>query len=158
LLDSLFHDFIAKVKKREKDWDIPVSNYILNNFQKQKLFFDPNHPTNYFFAYVVWKLLEIMGISYKLEKLYNGGVRELDTFEMPMCQSVKNHFGMTFAENELRKTGAKVKSGKMMLENYIDQYCSLEWQNKIAPTDLRVKSFIKWSEYKMERYMGKLKR
>lgn len=149
-LKQAFQIFMRKIEKREADWDIKVRDFIINNYTTHKLFHDPNHPTNYFFAYVVWKLLEIIDIKYNFDLLLNVDIRELDSFEMPICNSVKKHFNMTFENKEMRITGNKVRRNrKFDLSEYIKQYISMEWQNEDLPFFLRIGYFIRWVGYKI---------
>lgn len=148
-LDEAYEKFIGTVRMREKEWDIKVSAFIADNYRTHRLFYDPNHPTNYFFAYVVCKLLEILGIEYSEETLCQADVKKLDTFEMPVCAAVKKHFGLSFPEVELRISGAKVGKAQMDLKEYIKQYTAMEWQNKENPLDLRIRSKLLWGRYKL---------
>lgn len=45
VLDN-FTFYMSKIKKREENWDIPISEFINRNYQSIKLFYDPTHPTN----------------------------------------------------------------------------------------------------------------
>ena len=51
--------------------------------------------------------------------------------------------------NIYRKTGRKVIRGKMDLKAYIKQYISMEWQNKSLSKYLRIKSFCKYTCYRV---------
>jgi len=144
-----FSRFIKKVEMRELQWDIKVSAFIKDNYKEHRLFHDPNHPTNYFFAYVVFELLKILGIEYDFSRLVSLKTRELDSFEMPICKSVKYILGMTYEDKEMRVTGIKMKKGIMNLYEYIDQYRMMEWQNMDLNILSRIKSFIKWSVYRV---------
>ncbi len=148
-LDEAYDKFISTVCMREKEWDIKVSGFIVDNFRTHQLFFDPNHPTNFFFAYVVCKLLEILGIEYSEEALRRSGVKKLDTSEMPVCPAVRKHFKLSYEEGELRTTGAKVGKARMDIKEYIRQYVSMEWQEKENPLAVRVKSWLMWGRYKL---------
>ena len=147
-LENRYLQFINKVRKREQDWDIKVSDFIDENKSEQRLFYDPNHPTNYFLAYVANELLSLLHIDSRYDSFNNTHVSKLDIFEMPICYSVKKTFSMTFSYEEMRSTGIKVKNEKMHLEEYIKQYIAMEWQNDSLKTLQRIKSFVRWSEYK----------
>lgn len=148
-LKNQYDKFIQTVKKREVDWDIKVADFIDENKAKHRLFYDPNHPANYFFKYVTGKLLELLDIKFDKSKLESASVSKLDIYEMPICTSVKVCFNMVFEDGELRNTGNKVKRGRMFLREYIKQYISMEWQDSSLRIGLRLKSKCRWIVYKM---------
>lgn len=144
-----YNKFMEKLRLREKQWDIKVSEFIDSNKSEHQLFYDPNHPTNFFLAYITRKLLEILGISYINVDLESNEISRLDLYEMPICESVKKCFSMVYQEKEIRITGNKVKHKKMFLEEYIRQYTAMEWQNQSLNFVLRLKSKIRWIAYKI---------
>ena len=90
-----YHVFVGKVKARELEWDIKPSEFIVNNIKKQKLFFDPNHPTNSFLVYIAQNVCGLLNIS-------STGVEardsmSLDTYEVPVYHSVHKALGFEYA-------------------------------------------------------------
>jgi hypothetical protein len=59
-----FESSIQKLKEKENKCDIHISDFIINNISKQKLFFTQNHPTPFLFNYVSKKILDIIKINY----------------------------------------------------------------------------------------------
>lgn len=144
-LDNEYHNFIKKVKSREKDWDIKVSDFIIENFNKKNLFYDPNHPTTTFFKHVYLEILNILKIKDTSLLNYSQVIRNSDLYQMPICLSIIKNFELKFEIIELRVTGRKVFSGKMLLKEYISQYISLVWLLNSAPFLVRIKSFFYFS-------------
>lgn len=124
-----FENFILKVRKREIDWDIKVSEFILTNYRDYQLFYDPNHPTNYFFEFVVNELLKILfNDPNRPKEKFNVSVC-LDAIEIPVCQAVKSSLKLRWSENEIRKSNPWTKCiiGKMNLYKYSLQYYAYSW-------------------------------
>lgn len=143
-LNGQFNVFIEKLRKREADWNIKISEFILEHYQSEQLFFDPNHPTSFFIKYVSKEILKLLNVDFNSKEIDELKITELDAFEMPICEAVKKNFHMTFSEKEMRVSGRKLNDKKMYLKEYILQYTALEWQNKEVSIWLRSKSFIRW--------------
>lgn len=142
-----FEAFIDKVRKREKDWDIKVSDYILDNFRSHQLFYDPNHPTNYFLSYIASELLKILlnndreyANQLKIDKC-------LDTIEMPICKSVVQALQLDWKNDVIRKTKPYTNrlQCKMNLNNYVYQYISCMWIAEDCPKSLKKWSRLFWN-------------
>lgn len=97
-----FDKFIAKVRKREEDWDIKVADYIMANYQDYKMFYDPNHPTNRFLEYISNKLLNILleRPADAVEKLSSDIC--LDAIEMPVCKATIKALNLKWHDTLLR--------------------------------------------------------
>ena len=146
----MYDTFLEKVRKREKDWDIKVSDYIEKETSQIQLFYDPNHPCNCFLKYVSLEILKILYPNEKSHKLdiANTEIFILDTYEMPICQSVASTFG--FPKSTIyRKCGRKVLHKNMNIDNYIKQYFSMCWIVNDFSFRIRVKSFLQWFSMKI---------
>lgn len=133
--------FLKKVKEREREWDIKVSDFIERYYRETQLFYDPNHPTPFFLKYIAKECLNLLEVSYNEKEIDALNVQHPDTFEMPICPSVRKSLGMKFTDKELRKTGNKIKYEKMYYEEYISQYVALMWQEKKLPVQYKIKSY-----------------
>ena len=132
-----FLTFKEKLLSREKDWDIKVSDYIMNNFQTKQLFYDPSHPTNEYLEYIVLELKELLlGIKYKRVLWDKEKIQKLDVTEMPVLDTVRNALGITYSADTLRNSanGGRIISSEMDTKEYIHQYILLSWRN----TDLNI--------------------
>lgn len=142
MLDKSFLSFIHKLELRERDWDIKISNYIIENYQTQKLFYDPNHPTTPVLKYIAKRILELLDVNYDKNEMKEMNVSLLDSYEMPIISSAKKHLNMTYDDSEMRVSGRKMRDVKMGLEEYVMQYLAFEWQNSGLSILLRMKSLI----------------
>lgn len=60
-----FEEYMGKIKEREKAWDIKIYDFILENYQKTKLFYDEGHPTNVIFEKICMDILKKLGVIEK---------------------------------------------------------------------------------------------
>ena len=148
-LEQLFDLFMSKIRRREVDWDVKVESFICSNVTNHRLFYDPNHPTNFFVLYVVKEILKLLGVEIDENTLERANPFLLDTFEMPICESVYQHWGMRFERKKIRTSGIGLYNN-LDLEEYIRKYSSLEWHNKEIDYSKRVSSFASWMKYNLE--------
>ena len=143
-LSSSYQLFIGNVRKREEEWDVKVSSFIEENYKREKLFYDPNHPSVFLIGYITEQLLNLLDIHYHFSIEELNHCYQLDSFEMPIHQDVINCFGLNIKENSIRKSinGRKVYRQEMHLKEYIKQYVSLLWQVSDYHRSLRIKSFV----------------
>lgn len=144
-LETLWLAFLEKVKKRELEWDIKISDYLLEN-QNKHLFYDPNHPTNMLLDHISDCLLEKLGIE-KATFIKHNLNFNLDAYEMPLCQSVVKYFQINRKPSVIRHSGKKIYAEKMVLKKYILQYWSLEWQNEELTSVQRDRSYCTYLKY-----------
>ena len=114
-LDDKLMKFLKKVEEREKEWDIKCLEFIKENYQKNQLFYDPNHPTNFFLKYISEEILKELEISFDRKEWDKINPHSLTGYQMPILPEVKENFKMVFKENdEFRKDSyCKVRLGKM---------------------------------------------
>lgn len=140
--------FLEKVEKREKEWDIKVSDFIQENIQNERLFYEMNHPTNFFIKYCTVGVLEIL-----LQGEFSIGEIEnykMDTYEIPILNCVVKALGLNYSTDgkELRKSGVKILPGPIYIEDYVKQYIATIW---IAHEDFDDK-LVKMSKMKFKIY------
>lgn len=146
--ETAFSNFIEKVQIREKDWDIKVSRFILDNYQQHQLFFDPNHPAPFLLRYYAKSLLALLNLKVSADDWNKVLDFRLDSYEMPICGAVNRAYGIKYSSTEIRSTGYKVcKHKPMFFDDYVKQYWSLEWQNRDLFFLKRVKSFLQFVNY-----------
>lgn len=141
-----FEAFINKVRKREQDWDIKVSDFILENYRSHQLFYDPNHPTNYFLNYIASELLKLLVNADVAIKQLKADIC-LDSIEMPICKSVVEALQLNWANNLIRKSRPKTNrlQREMSLGNYVYQYMSCFWVVEDCPKGIKNITRILWS-------------
>ncbi len=124
--------FINKIKDREVDWDIKISDYLINQSNKEILFYDPNHPREDVIKYIAKQLLKYMGIKVEDKYIDHMNIAKMDSYEMPLHQSVVDFFQLNYdlKNRVLRHTGIKRNRFKMKLKQYIKQYISFMWQEE----------------------------
>jgi hypothetical protein len=147
IIVASFDAFVDKVKKREQDWDIKVSGFIEDNYRSHQLFYDPNHPTNYFLSYIAVEIIKMLvnNSEISLEKLELGSC--LDTIEMPICKAVVTSLQLDWANKEIRKSMPHTNrmQCKMNLNNYVYQYLSSLWIVEDCPKLIKTVSRMLWN-------------
>lgn len=125
-IETLWDSFICKIMDREKEWDIKLSSYLKKNKAKI-LFFDPNHPNNTFFEYVIAELMKMLDVE-----IGNINIKSrLDSYEMPVHKSVLKALGIDdFDIQIIRCSGKKLCIKKMDIDEYIREYYYCWLRNK----------------------------
>lgn len=125
LLKDGFNLFINKVKEREVDWDIKISEWILTNYKKHRMFYDVNHPSNEIVKYIVEQILETLNITDK--NLVLDYLLKLDYHEVPVYGYVMRTFGMEWSNDYiLRKYSKSTLTNRQIdLYEYVEQY--IKW-------------------------------
>lgn len=141
--------FFEKVKEREKDWDIKVSEYIKDNYQNIHLFNDPNHPSDNFFKYIASSIVEKLFMGKTISFNESDNISRLDPYEIPICESTLKNLNINYRKTEIRISGQKVRYKKMDLDEYILQYISMKWYDKTSSRLLKFKSFMLWLYLKL---------
>ncbi|MBQ6463054.1 MAG: hypothetical protein IJJ59_07005 [Pseudobutyrivibrio sp.] len=126
-IESNFNSGIHKIECREKDWDIKICDYIINNYKCKQLFYDPYHPTEVLICEIGRRLLEKINISSTniiLEPILN------DT-ELFIYESVKKVLGLEYSQEYIRVGklhACLVSMGGLTREEYIDDV--LDWSGE----------------------------
>ena len=95
-----FNKEISKLQKRESVCDISISDYILNEYKKVKLFYDPHHPSKELIHEKGRRILSCLGIEIDEETPCKSA---LDSTEVFIYGCVKKALGMEFEEHLIRK-------------------------------------------------------
>jgi hypothetical protein len=101
--------------------NVPMSDFIEENYQKKRLFHTTNHPTKHMFQFVINKIFAIIGIDHCVELSVDKMTR---VGRVPILPCVYNHLGLT---NSTEFNGPYFVQGKQVdsLEEYIAFYQSL---------------------------------
>lgn len=119
-IQNNFTDVILKFKEREKNWDIKIIDYIMENYKTMKVFYDAKHPTNPVMYQIAKRLLEYMGIfGDEISCAFN-----LGGYELPIYPEVRETLGLDYGGiNELLRTNTHCKlTDDMDIDEYIRQY------------------------------------
>lgn len=124
--ESIFREFdivINKIKKRELNWSIKVSDYFLLNYQSQKIFMDLYHIGYEFMLFICQQLGEILQLEDAFETIIQ---KKYDETEEMVHPSVRKALGISWRETYIRLSEGKdnkLNSKKNMdTREYICQY------------------------------------
>ena len=119
---SNYEMFIEKVKSREKEWDISISNYLIKEMPNSQLFYDPNHPTEKVIGYIVDNILNKLGFN----SMKNYISDCMDSSELPIYQSVNVALKLNWKKSIIRKYSKfKLNNNIMDVYEYVSQY--IKW-------------------------------
>ena len=144
---AAFDAFVDKVRRREKDWDIKVSDFILKNYRSHQLFYDPNHPTNFFLNYIASEILKIL-INYNVDDSHSLKIDNcLDSIEMPVCKAVVEALHLDWNNDVIRRSMPHTNrlGCNMNLSNYVYQYLSCVWIERKCPKSTKITSRLLWT-------------
>jgi hypothetical protein len=120
-IKKCFYDSLNKLKLREQECDITISDYIEQNYQKEELFYDPGHPTNTLLKEIARILLEKIGIK-EIEFLDNS--YRLDSMEIFIYGCVKKALELQYDKKFMKNYERRGTLGgyPITVEEYIKQY------------------------------------
>ena len=112
--------FFDKIKIREKDWDVEISDWMYEELSNLPLFYDQNHPTNEVIKYIANAVLRKLG--YK-EVYIDIGYR-MDSFEIPTYGDVCHKLGLNYSTQNILRQYSKhsLQRQVMTLEQYVYEY------------------------------------
>lgn len=125
-----FSTCITKLEEREKSWDIPVLDFIRDNYQKVKLFYDDGHPTNFVMKRIAEEILKRL----QIDDLQIHCSCKMDLNEKYVYPVVKRVLGLDWEDKEIRVTGKKLAE-HMDFEEYIREYCWWRHGDKYMPIE-----------------------
>lgn len=114
-----YNENVKKYQQKEKNCDIKIMDYIEENIRFNKLFYDPEHPSNIVLKEIAKRILQYLNLSTSISEIN----RSLEYFEINIYASVKKVLQLHFQEEELRKNSDK-KTKKMDLKGYVEDYVS----------------------------------
>lgn len=117
-----YNKYLDKIRVREKNWDIPMSDFIITNMKHKKLFYDSGHPTNVIIEYICIKVLHMLGIEENT--VYS--LSALDDYEDPVYPCVAKVLELNWYSNNgeyIRGSSKAIKiKDTMDIEEYIREY------------------------------------
>ena len=120
-LDELWNMNRAKLKDREKNWDIKVSDFIYDNHKSIPCFVDANHPSKYVMKEIGRQIAQILELTDICDERYESNMG----LPIPILPSVKDYFGLNFTVSRERKGdyfGKEVEDNDKEIEDYIRAY------------------------------------
>lgn len=125
-LKTEFENQKQKIIEREKRWDVKIIDYILQNFQEKRLFYDYGHPTNIVIKEICVRLFRLLNLDETSIKEIN---LNLGMQEEPVYPCVQKALKMNWNNNNLREDGYKLIRGNMDFDEYYKEY--LYWCHEI---------------------------
>ena len=101
------------LKDKESITDIKTSDYILENYKNQRLFFTENHLAPPLVFHIFKQLLNLLQINILVSQDIKLGVYNKMTF-YPISQYIQNILGLNYSDNE----------GNIFYINYFKDYCN----------------------------------
>lgn len=132
-----FNSEVKKIKEREAECNIKIYNYIMDNYRKKRMFWDPGHPTNDVILEMCRQITDLlisdkeMAEKIKKEILINN---EMDTFQMPVYASVRKILDFDWDDSDMRKYTGNKLSEQMDTAEFYKEYiywCGMEIKEKI---------------------------
>lgn len=123
-IEKCKEECINKIRKREDKWDIKCADFIEKNYKEHRLFYEPEHPTNFLFRYICKEMLALLNIYEDIHTDNN-----LGNYETPIYPEVKAYLGLNFDVEKVRSENDSRSLGSVTsYEEYIMQY--LWWRHK----------------------------
>ena len=122
-LNGLF----SKIESREAKWDIKILGFIKDNYRNHQLFYEPNHPTEMVFKYIVHELLINYFIASVDEDLLQNAYEtspRLDNLEIPILKCVKDAYDLQWDNHDHLRMSKDDVWHHMNIDSYVDYYCA----------------------------------
>ncbi len=117
-LNEKWEQGFEKLKRRERNWDIKIVKYIMDNCRKIPCFVDASHPSKYVMREVGKQVASILGIHDIDDSAYESKLGK----PTPILPAVRKHFNLDFkapCEKQEELLGKRVTGG---LDDYIIAY------------------------------------
>lgn len=115
---DLFSDFIMKLKEREKNWDIMISDYILENYKTEKIFYDADHPGEG----VMKEITKRIGVRLGINDIDGEIEYKLNMFEEFVFPYIQEALGLIYEEKYVRDRYSEFDCREMDIDEYIREY------------------------------------
>jgi hypothetical protein len=114
-----FYDTLNNLNKREKSnkVDVPVHDYIRENFSRVRLFHTTNHPTKYLYAYILPFLCDFLNIPVIDAKNLSDKVE--NDMRMFILPCVHKHYQIDMSHESFSNNDCVIKGIKMKPDEYL---------------------------------------
>jgi Polysaccharide biosynthesis enzyme WcbI len=122
-LEANVVDSLDRLRQRERQIDVTISDFVQESWQNERLFFGFNHPSNYLLLHEANQILEMIGLS-KLDRSALVGHPEFmaeNNDVLFIYPAVRKHFGLRFAEEAIRVRG-RTYTLDGAVKGYFDYY------------------------------------
>lgn len=117
-MESDFTACMTKLKERERNWDVKIYDYIMDNYRTVPCFTDASHPSKYVMKIVGQQIARIMGLTDIDDNGYESGLGLM----IPVINCVVEHYHLDF---QVPCEGRKEYLGRMVvseIDDYIKAY------------------------------------
>lgn len=130
-----FREQIEKLKVREEKCSISISDFLLDNYKKEKLFFEPYHPTRIVLREKTKRILKKLNIEYVPHGKLIGAD---DSYEVFVYECVAQALGVEWRDQLIRNCRVEytLYNRSINLEEYINQY--MLWSEEIETTNIHI--------------------
>ncbi len=105
-IKKIAKESINELKRREQKLDCKISTFIEQNYQKHRLFWTINHPTNIVLRHISEQILQLLGIKkhwYNFSGLAKRVKKEcVDIYKTPIINSVKGELNLLFYDKNIK--------------------------------------------------------
>lgn len=135
---------LSELDRRESDLSIKVSSFIRDNYQKYRLFYTHNHPTDRLGICVVNHILQTLNLpELDIEApAANPKSGILDHAQVPLYPSVIKHLELDFASQITFYNHKSFCTNRLTFRSYIEKYADIH----LAAADSATGSYIKGIE------------
>jgi len=133
-VESVLDETLAELRKREQEQklDIGVSDFVEQNFTRERLFYTYNHPANSVLYEVVRQLLNKLGCDDLIVPKVEKELLRYDYF--PIAPAVRKYLGLQFTDDGEQY---RVQNENMQRPQIVDKYLEIyrdnrDWVNEAA--------------------------
>lgn len=113
----MWSQFKVTLLNREKEWDIKISDYIFEHYKRKKLFYDPNHISDFLAREIAVRLLKALGYTEKIADIHP---LMLDTWETYIYMDVMEALDLKFDQKYMRSCCRETSLNGRIVES--DEY------------------------------------
>ncbi len=122
---------INELKDREKNCDVKISDYILENYRDKLLFYTMNHPCNELLKEICVRLMNSISINLYKEDIDDSNIAENDAEILILYPCVKKTLKLNFEQKECRCAVAfKEKSDRYEYISKYQEFCFKDYKYK----------------------------
>lgn len=109
------------LENKEYDCDIKIMDYIRDTYRKKRLFYEPNHPTNFLLKETTRRILKCLNIYSKDFETLNLEI-DLGTWQVPIYPCVSKHLGLEFEADTGRVPSDRFENRELSFDEYVRTY------------------------------------
>ena len=117
---ELFDEYLNKIMERERNLDIKIYDFLIENYKDVQLFNDFGHPTGIVLKTISERLLVRLGL--KNDLMDYTFKRELEEYGDPIYPCVAKALGLKYTKEYVREQSDKKLTEYMDFEEYVKEY------------------------------------